>query len=702
MEVSMKNLSRQKKVTLFAFIVVAVCFLMNGTLLAQKTGSVFDVDDFLDIKIPSSIAWSPDGKHIAYQASGPKGSDIYLYSLEKGISKKLVSGIPYYDYLRASTEPEFRWTSDGKHIIYTTGQEYYTISLEGGEPQLLISGLLLGKMLRLSPDQKNVSFLRDGDIWVQSLAKGTPKRITQSQGFLTEDRQRFTRLYQGLQWSPDGSKIAYLSPTETSYKIGMVSIEGGETAWLITDEDIWSSITLAWSPDSQKIAVSRLSRDFTRKELEVYSISEDKVYTIWKDKDDKFVNYGNTPSFRVLWSPDSSRIAYLSNRDGWMHLYVANAEGKDARQLTKGDYDVFTYFWSVNQKEIFLISNKDRRHQRMIWSIPSNGGQMRQIIKREGICLARGCAIPSLSPDGKYLAYTFSGPNEPPGLWLSSISGKADSKNLYVSLPKKLRNKIETHMEPVSFKSSDGLVIPAVLLTAKNLSRKEKHPALVHMYGGWGQMALSGWGLGFKSIILNYLAQKGYVILFVDPRGSEGYGDDFVKAGYLEGGGKQVDDLAAGANYLKNLGYVEPEGIGIYGHSTGGFLTVQTMVQAPDVFAAGITQAGVYDWEIWKYSTYVYIRYGHPDKEPSLYRQRTPVYHVDKLKGALLVFKGTKDYNEPMSDTYKFVKALIKADKEFEFMVYPDEPHGLVKPETKRDFIKRAERFLDKYLRKKY
>lgn len=699
----MKNSGRQKKVAIFAFIVVAVCFLMNSTLLAQKPDSVFDVDDFLDIKTPSSVAWSPDGKHIAYQASGPKGSDIYLYSLKKGTSKKLVSGVPYYDYLRASTDAEFLWTLDGKHIIYTTGQEYYTISLEGGEPQLLISGLLLGKMLRLSPDQKNVSFIRNGDIWVQPVAKGTPKRITQSQGLLTEEGQRFSRLYQGLQWSPDGSKIAFLSPTENSYKIGMAPIEGGETAWLLPDEDIGSSVTVVWSPDSQKIAVSRLYNDYKRKELEVYSISEDKVYKIWKDTDDKFVNYGNTPSFRVIWSHDSSRISFLSNRDGWMHLYVANAEGKDTRQLTKGDYEVFIYFWPVNKKEIFLISNKGNLHQRMIWSIPSNGGQIRQVIKRDGICLGWGCATPSLSPDGKYLAYTFSGPNEPPGLWLSSISGNAGSKSLYVSLPKKLRNKIETHMESASFKSSDGLVIPAVLLCAKNLSRKEKHPALVFMYGGWGQNALLGrWGLGFKSILFNYLAHKGYVILFIDPRGSEGYGNDFVKAGYLEGGGKQVDDLVAGANYLSSLGYVDPEGIGIYGHSTGGFLSVQTMVQAPGVFAAGITQAGVYDWEIWKYSTYVYIRYGHPDKEPSLYRERTPVYHVDKLKGPLLVLKGTKDYNEPMSDSYNFVNALIKADKEFEFMVYPDEPHGWVKPETKRDFIKRVERFLDEYLRPKH
>ena len=114
------------------------------------------------------------------------------------------------------------------------------------------------------------------------------------------------------------------------------------------------------------------------------------------------------------------------------------------------------------------------------------------------------------------------------------------------------------------------------------------------MYGGWGQNALLGWALEIKTFLFTYLAHKGYVILIVDPRGSEGYGEELAKGLHLEGGGKQVDDLAAGAQFLVDLGYVDPKGIGIFGHSYGSYLAVQTMVQAPDSFAAGIAQAGVY------------------------------------------------------------------------------------------------------------
>jgi dipeptidyl-peptidase-4 len=260
------------------------------------------------------------------------------------------------------------------------------------------------------------------------------------------------------------------------------------------------------------------------------------------------------------------------------------------------------------------------------------------------------------------------------------------------------------HMEAVAFESADGTKVPAVLITSKGLRTDEKHPALVHMYGGWGQMASLGWGLLFKSTLFNYLASRGYVILIVDPRGSEGYGDAYAKGLYREGGGKQAEDLVAGAQYLAGLGYVDPQGIGIFGHSYGAYLAVQTMLRAPGVFAAGVPMAGVFDWATGLgpgYGTYIRIRFGTPDETPNLLHERSPFHNIEGLEGALLVVHGSADFNAPIACSDALVNALLKAGKEFEYMVYPGEPHSWVKPEVHRDFFLRMERFLDAYLRRK-
>jgi dipeptidyl-peptidase-4 len=679
--------------------------------LIQVSGETeLDVDRFLGIKAPTAIAWSPDGTHIAFQVKNFMGNEIHVYCPHEAKVKKLVSDIPPYGYLEVTTyqnpEPLLRWTSDGQRIIYTTGKDLYSVPLQGGEPDLLFESPKKAKLIQISPDIKHVSYIKKGELWVQSLEGGESRQLTNKAGFLTVDYQRFSRLIQWPQWSPDGSKIACLWPHKGTMKVGIVSIQDGETTWLIPEETLWGFLILRWSPDSSRIAVSMLSADFKRKELVVHSATGDSSHTIWKDSHDKWVSHNIDPNFGVSWSHDSSRLAFLSNRDGWKHLYVSDAEGNTVKQLTKGNFKNYLCFWAPGDEDIFFVSNKGNHHQRLIWAIPSDGGEVRQITKNIGVCLGnvagRGWALPHFSPNGEKIVYTFTDPSEPPGLWVSQISGAAGPEQFYSSLPEDQRNKIKTQMKPVSFLSSDGTRIPAVLLTTKDLNQNEKHPALIYMYGGWGQNALLGWALEIKTLLFSFLAHKGYVILIVDPRGSEGYGEDLAKGLYLEGGGKQVDDLVAGAQYLGDLGFVDPMGIGIFGHSYGSYLAVQTMVQAPDSFAAGIAQAGVYDWVALggDGGAYVRLRFGTSKDTPNLLKERNPINYIEKLRGKILVVHGSGDYNAPMTESEKLVNALMMADKEFDYMVYPQEPHGWIKPEIKKDFFKRVARFLDRYLRR--
>jgi dipeptidyl-peptidase-4 len=669
---------------------------------------MLELETALKLNTPSAVAWSPDGQYIAYQVTGGAGSEIYLYSVVDKTTTTLVPHIPPYRYYKDTVD--LRWTSDGQRVVYTTGRDFYTIRLTGGEPELLISGTLAGELVQLSPRQDKISFIRDGELWIQDVAGGLPRQLTRGERFLADDSDLFRRLYQWPQWSPDEAMIVYLAPTERSVKVVLISIEGEEMGHVVPEEDIWGQTHTVWSPDGRRIAVSRLSHDFRHKRLTIYDVERGTERELWLDSDDRWVDHNVNASFKVAWSHDGDRIAFLSNRDGWRHLYVAAVDTGDVRQMTDGDYELFWCGWSPDDEEILYISSQGHRQQWLQWAVPADDGPARQLVTGPGSCssayLLRSLkgAPAQPSPDGKKLVYSFSDPDEPFGLWMMETRGPAPRSKpiqVYSGLPEGMDAANWAHMEAVTFQSADGTIVPAALVTPHALRTDREHPALVHMYGGWGQMATLGWGLLFKSTLFNYLANQGYVILIVDPRGSEGYGDAYAKALYREGGGVQVQDLVAGARYLAGLGYVDPESIGIFGHSYGAYLAVQTMVQAPDVFAAGIALAGVFDWATYGgYGTYTRIRFGTPDDSPNLLRARSVIEHVGALEGALLVVHGSGDFNAPIAGSEALVNALLKAGKEFDYMVYPGEPHSWVKPEVHRDFFARTERFLDRYLRR--
>ena len=267
---SKKNLSK-----LVTFIV--------GIIFFASLAWSFSLEAFLKAKTPTLIAWSPDGSQIAYQISSSQNSEIRLYSLSNKDTKVLISGSFEHRYFKES--PDLRWTPDGQSIVYSSGRNYYTISCQGGEPELLIGGFLMGDLVTLSPDLKKMSFIHDGDFWVQNVEGGAPYRITQGEDLLRTDLDLLGPLLQKPQWSPDSTKIAFVSPMMNGYKVGIISIEEKRTTWISPEEDRWMNV-VTWSPDSQKIAIARLSNDYTCKQLWVANVSGDKVYNLWKETDD--------------------------------------------------------------------------------------------------------------------------------------------------------------------------------------------------------------------------------------------------------------------------------------------------------------------------------------------------------------------------------------------------------------------------------
>jgi dipeptidyl aminopeptidase/acylaminoacyl peptidase len=255
---------------------------------------------------------------------------------------------------------------------------------------------------------------------------------------------------------------------------------------------------------------------------------------------------------------------------------------------------------------------------------------------------------------------------------------------------------------PVSFPSRlDKQPVPGTLMVPRNLDRRRKHPAIVWIHGSGSDQNFIGWHPGSYRMYYSasvYLAQQGYVVITPDYRGSSGYSRDWATGVHMGLGIFDAADVLAGADYLKTLDYVDPERIGVWGLSYGGYLTLQTMHQDPTLFRCGINVAGVVDWATYG-AGYTTPRLGTPVEHPQIYRDSAPIHHMDKLARPLLVMHGTNDRNVQFRDSLRLWDVLLKLGKPFEMAVYPGEIHFFRRAHILRDAWRRAEAFFDAHLK---
>lgn len=680
----------------FVVLLAAVLAWARSGVLAQ---GLTDPKTYLREKTPGDAVWSPDGQYLAYTAAGLTGADLYLYAVGDQHTTTLFSSAREDTEINTTTSTGryypgakgLRWSGDAKRLFLTEGKNIVAVSPRDGERELLLSAELLGDLVELSPDHRLISFIRDGDIWVQAVEGGSPRRVTHGQGFLSGSTGgRFGRLLQWPPWSPDSKKIAFLSPIQNGWQVGVASVDSGGTSWIIPEDDWVGLLSLDWSPDAQYLAISNLGHGYRRKELMVASASGEWVRSIWVDTDEKWVDHNINPSFKVSWSPDGRQITFISNRTGWRHIYISDIDGREVKQITDGEYEVYTQQWLPNGNDLLAITSRGHLQQRMPWIIPARGRPAVRLADKPGVY-----AVEAVSPDGERIAFEFTGPGQLSSLVLVDVAG-GEPTELYNSRPDGLVDEDVPHVEAVTFPSDDGVMVPAVLVTRKDLDRSRRHPAIVNMYGGWGQRAL----LARPSSYFNFMVNNGYVVLVVDPRGSDGYGDAYAKGLHHDAGGQQSDDLEAAAEYLASLPFVDPRGIGIQGHSYSGYLAVQTLVHNPDAFAAGIAGAPFgWDPDMARFDPYFSIRFGNPREAEDLQRERNPITNIGDLRAPLLILMGTEDINVAPVEVERLVKGLITAGKDFDYMVYPGEPHSWRRFDTNVDYYKRCLRFFDRHLR---
>ena len=397
--------------------------------------------------------------------------------------------------------------------------------------------------------------------------------------------------------------------------------------------------------------------------------------------------------------PDDRRIWFLSERDGWMHLYTLDVSrpGAEAAPLTSGRWEVTQAERSPDRRKIYFASTEAGPAERHVYTVPVDGGP------RTRLTTAPGASEAKASPDEKTLALIHSEANQPPDVYLAPNRPPGEPRRITTSSSEEWRSYPWLAPPLVTYKARDGAEVTARLYTPEMVGAKRDPlaPGVVFVHGaGYLQNAHRYWSSYYREYMFHHLlASRGYVVLDPDYRGSAGYGRDWRVGIYRHMGGHDLEDVVDGARYLAAEQHVDPRRIGVYGGSYGGFITLMAMFTTPDVFAAGAALRPVTDWAHYNHA-YTSSILNEPPRDPEAYRRSSPIYFAEGLKGALLICHGMVDTNVHFQDSVRLAQRLIELGKEnWELAAYPVENHAFEEETSWADEYKRILSLFEQNLR---
>jgi dipeptidyl aminopeptidase/acylaminoacyl peptidase len=560
----------------------------------------------------------------------------------------------------------------------------------------------------LSHDGTRVAFARKGDLWVRSLADGNETRLTESPGaegdlaWSPDDRRlAFTvTTFTPGEDTPDysGSKIAFRRAFGFAQHVGVVSVAGGPVV------DVARSDGTETAPrwvDAGRLTLQRVTADLKSREVLLADASNGSARVLFRDDDPKFWSLEYLEAEPVP-SPDGSAVAFVSDRDGWDHVYVVPVGGGEPRAITRGAFEASRPAWSPDGKRLAFDSNEGPnpgRRQLVVAEVA--GGALTTLTSGPGTNIAA-----QWSPDGSRILYQHTDPRSAAALFVTGAKPGASPRRLGDPMPAALDRDALVPPELVHYPSKDGQSVPAYLFVPKGLDRARKHPAIVWVHGDGITQNFDGWhtrrDYAVYYSVHQYFAARGYVVLAVDYRGSIGYGRAWRQGHYRDLGGKDYEDIAAGVDFLKTLGTVDTARVGVWGLSYGGFMALQALTVTPELFGCAIDVAGVEDWADWYHDPdgpWIRARLGRPEENPELYKRTSPIHSIDRIVRPLLVMHGTADINVPFPESVRLIDVALKAGKDVDFVMYPGEFHYFHRAHVLRDAWRRAEAFFDAHLR---
>lgn len=457
--------------------------------------------------------------------------------------------------------------------------------------------------------------------------------------------------------------------------------------WEETDREVVPT-TVYFSENGEHAVVNIRSKDNKDRWIAKINLETGELNTLDRQRDEAWIagpgiGYTFYGGEDMGWLPDNKHIYFQSEETGYSHLYLLDVSSGNKKALTEGDFEVFDPELSNNKKHWFLTTSEVGPGERHFYKMPVMGGKMEKLTQMEGNNDVY------LSPDEKNMAILHSYSNKPWELYLKKTKANAEAKQLTEGQSEAFSNYEWREPELIEFEAEDGAMVPARLY--KPEADVKNNAAVVFVHGaGYLQNAHKWWSSYFREYMFhNLLTDLGYTVIDIDYRGSAGYGRDWRTGIYRHMGGKDLSDQVDGVEYLIENHGINPEKVGIYGGSYGGFITLMGMFTEPETFKAGAALRSVTDWAHYNHG-YTSNILNEPAADPIAYRRSSPIYFAEGLEGDLLIAHGMVDVNVHFQDVVRLSQRLIELGKEdWEMAIYPVEDHGFVEPSSWTDEYRR-------------
>jgi len=664
----------------------------------------------------SRLEWRPGGKEISYikrQGFG-KGAalTLYLYDIAGGKERALLG--PPNDTVEGEKLDlsSYQWSPGGDALLLQGEKGIWLYNLATSQMKSLVKDAVPLEDATFSPTGERVAFVEQNNLFAFDLRTGLREKLTDDGNenvmngkldWVYEEELANRATGRAYEWSPDGKKIAYLrlddapvpryplthylsdhvelseerfpqsgDPNPTP-SLHIVSVAGREhQSWTSSGAKSveYFGPSFSWTPDSKALAFLTLDRAQDELNVHLWDAAAGANRLLLTEKDAHWINSLEPPQFLG----DNQRFLWLSERDGWLHLYLYGPNGRLQKQLTHGNWMIDDpHFPSIpiiglDEKggwAYFAATYPDPR-ERQLYRVRLDGSGLERLSQQPGV---HGL---NLSPDGQFLLDHFSSLHDPPEIRLLKADG-----SLLTTLNKQTPHLDEYALgrtELVEVKAADGATLYARLVKPPDFDPARKYPVIIDVYGGPGvQLIQNRWGL--TSLSDHLFAEQGFILWSLDNRGAWGRGHAWESRVFKNLGHYELEDQLAGVAYLKSLPYVDPMRIGITGWSYGGYMTLYALTHAPDVFKCGAAGGPVTDFKFYD-SIYTERYMRTPQENPDGYKTSSPLEAADKLKAKVLLIQGTDDDNVHMQNTLNFVEALVKARTLFDLYIQPGEKHG--------------------------
>lgn len=672
-----------------------------------------------------------DGLHYTTLTSLKNGNGIEKYSYQTGESVEMIVTSADLSKLSGKTIQidSYQFSSDETKVLIATETEsiyrhsskgiYYLYDTKTKRFNKLSDDKI--RYATLSPKGTQVAYVANNNLFLYDLESYNTTAVTNDGKYnhiinggldwVYEEEFGFAK---GFFWSPEGNHIAYykfdesqvaefsmdvygngLYPKQDVFKypkageknaeveVWIYQVEAKKNIQVLKDIEYEYIPRIKWTKQDHEVVVFSMNRLQNDLRLNKVNAQTGESTLLYEEKDDAYVEI--TDDIRFF---ENGNFIWTSDKSGYNHIYLMDAKGKEKRQITKGNWDVSS-FYGINEEKGILYYQSSEVHptERNVYSINLKGKGKKNLTPEKGTTSA------SFSESFDYFFSTFSNSETPTQVNLRNSTGNVVREIVTNDRTKAaLKDYGVQPKEFMSFTTASGIELNAWMIKPADFDENKEYPLFMFVYGGPGSQMVTNAYDGFNGMWFQMLAQKGYIVVAVDNRGTGARGRDFKKITYNDLGKYEVIDQIESAKYLGSLPYIDENRIGIWGWSYGGYMSSNCIFR-DEVFKAAIAVAPVTNWKFYD-SIYTERYNGLPQDNDAGYEDNSPINHVSGLKGKYLLVHGSADDNVHVQNTMRLVEALVQADKQFDLFIYPDKNHGIYGGNTRAHLYTKMTNFI--------